>query len=360
MCSHCSLNIYLRQLSSRYGGITPPRAQELHRENIEKAVSECIEESKLDYEALDAIAVTNRPGLPMSLLIGLRYAKYLARKYSKPIIPVHHMEAHALMARMENKIEFPYLCLLVSGGHTQLVHVKDPVTFNLLGGSIDDAAGEAFDKIARRLKLNLIPELAEMSGGQAIETAAMSAINSDRFSFPIPLIRYRDCRFSFAGLKNNANRNIEKSEKENDIKPDEVIPHYEDFCAGFLKTVTRHLSHRTQRAFEFCIKNEMIPRETRSLVISGGVACNNYIFESLQGVAENYGFKTYRPRKDLCNDNGVMIAWNGVEKALSDKNSMTMDYDSVDITGKASLGTDISQTVEDAQIQCKWFKIKKL
>lgn len=319
-----------------------------------------MEESQLDYEALDAIAVTNRPGLPMSLLIGVRYAKFLARKYSKPIIPVHHMEAHALMARMENKIEFPFLCLLVSGGHTQLVHVKDPVTFTFLGGAIDDAVGEAFDKIARRLKLNLIPELAEMSGGQAVETAAMGAVNSDRFDFPLPLVRYKDCRFSFAGLKNNANRNLEKTEKELDLKPDEVIPYYQDFCAGFLRIVTRHLSHRTQRAIEFCIKNDMISCENRSLVISGGVACNNYIFESLQGMAENYKFKTYRPRKELCNDNGVMIAWNGVEKFRFNESCMTTDYDSVDILGKCPLGTDISQTVEDAQIQCKWIKIKKL
>lgn len=319
-----------------------------------------MEESELDFECLDAIAVTNRPGLPMSLLIGLRYAKYLARKYSKPIIPIHHMEAHALMSRMENKIEFPYLCLLVSGGHTQLVLVKDPENYTLLGGSIDDAAGEAFDKIARRLKLNLIPEFQDMSGGQAIETAAMQATDSDRFNFPLPLMRYRDCRFSFAGLKNNANRTIEKCEKEFDIKPDEIIPNYQDFCAGLLKIVTRHLSHRTQRAIEFCMDKKMIPCENRSLVISGGVACNNYIFESLQGMAENYMFKTYRPRKELCNDNGVMIAWNGVERMQFNKNSMTTDYDSVDIIGKCSLGEDISQTVEDAQLQPKWYKIKKL
>lgn len=319
-----------------------------------------MEESGLDYESLDAIAVTNRPGLPMSLLIGLRYAKFLARKYSKPIIPVHHMEAHALMARMENQIEFPFLCLLVSGGHTQLVHVKDPVTFNFLGGAIDDAAGEAFDKIARRLKLNLIPEYAEMSGGQAIETAAMEAKQSDRFHFTLPLMRYKNCKFSFAGLKNNAKMNIEKCEKEFELKPDEVIPYYQDFCAGLLKIVTRHLSHRTQRAIEFCIKNNMLPSEGRSLVISGGVACNNYIFESLQGMAEHYHFKTFRPKKELCNDNGVMIAWNGVEKVRFDENSVTTDYDSVDVFGKSSLGTDISQTVEDAHIQCDWIKIKKL
>lgn len=319
-----------------------------------------MEESQIDYKFLDAIAVTNRPGLPMSLLIGLRYAKFLARKYSKPIIPVHHMEAHALMARMENQIEFPFLCLLVSGGHTQLVHVKDPMTFNFLGGAIDDAVGEAFDKIARRLKLNLIPELAEMSGGQAIETAAMAATSPDRFSFPLPLARYKNCKFSFAGLKNSANRNIQSSEKEHNLKPDEIIPHYQDFCAGLLRIVTRHLSHRTQRAIEFCIKNDLVPCKGRSLVISGGVARNNYIFESLQGMAEHYHFKTFRPRKELCNDNGVMIAWNGVEKAFFDKSSMKQEYDSVDVLGKCPLGTDISQTVEDAQIQCEWIKIKKL
>lgn len=153
-------------------------------------------------------------GLPLSLLVGLRYAKYLARKYQKPIMPIHHMEAHALMARMTHKVPFPFLCILVSGGHSLLTLVKSTSQFYLLGETLDDAPGEAFDKIARRLKLRNLPQYAWLSGGRAIEQAAMLSNNPRRYDFPLPLSHYRDCQFSFAGLKNTATRHIVQQEKE--------------------------------------------------------------------------------------------------------------------------------------------------
>lgn len=153
-------------------------------------------------------------GLPLSLLVGLRYAKYLARKYQKPIMPIHHMEAHALMARMTHKVPFPFLCILVSGGHSLLTLVKSTSQFYLLGETLDDAPGEAFDKIARRLKLRNLPQYAWLSGGRAIEQAAMLSNNPRKYDFPLPLSHYRDCQFSFAGLKNTATRHIVQQEKE--------------------------------------------------------------------------------------------------------------------------------------------------
>lgn len=151
----------------------------------------------------------------MSLLIGLRYAKYLSRRFSKPIIPIHHMEAHALMARMQNNIPFPYLCLLISGGHSQLTLIKGVSDFYLLGDSLDDAPGEAFDKIARRLKLRNIPKYKNLNGGAAIELAARESRNPERFTnFPLPLARIKNCQFSFAGLKNNALRCLKKEEEK--------------------------------------------------------------------------------------------------------------------------------------------------
>lgn len=153
-------------------------------------------------------------GLPLSLIVGLRYAKYLARKYRKPIIPIHHMEAHALMARMTNKVPFPFLCILISGGHSLLTLVKSTSQFYLLGETLDDAPGEAFDKIARRLKLRNLPEYAWLSGGRSIEQAAMSSDNPRKYDFPLPLSHYRDCQFSFAGLKNTATRHILQQERE--------------------------------------------------------------------------------------------------------------------------------------------------
>lgn len=287
----------------------------MHRENIEGVVEKCIERSGVEIRDLAAIAVTNRPGLPLSLLIGLRYAKYLARSHSKPLIPIHHMEAHALTARLTSQVDFPFLCLLASGGHCQLVLVKSLGEFFLLGETIDDAPGEALDKTARQINIHNLPEYQSMSGGAAIEDAARKASNPQRFDFPLPLSSLRDCQFSFAGLKNSARRQILASQENNQVGPGEMIPHFEDFCAGFLRAITRHLCHRTQRAMEFCEKEGLIEADgKKSLVFGGGVACNDFVFEALSQLGSLMGYETYRPLKKLCTDNGVMIAWNGVER----------------------------------------------
>lgn len=202
------------EIHLRNGGIIPPIAQDLHRKNIENVVGQAFQQSGLSVEDVDAIAVTNRPGLNLSLVIGIRYAKHLARLHSKPIIPIHHMEAHATMPRINNEIPYPYLCLLASGGHCILTLVKSLDDFYILGQTLDDSPGEAFDKISRRLKLRNLPEFKDMSGGAAIEKAALRATNPDRFEFPLPLARLRDCQFSFSGIKNNCIRAIKKEEHE--------------------------------------------------------------------------------------------------------------------------------------------------
>lgn len=341
----------------RYGGIIPPRAQDLHRLNIEQTYEKCIESSGLDPSSIDAIAVTTKPGLVMSLMIGLRFAKYLGRKYSKPIIPIHHMEAHALAVRMEQKVEFPFLCLLISGGHSQLVFVKKATEFYLLGESLDDAPGEAFDKISRRLRLNIMTKYSNLNGGQAIEIAAKEATSPDRYEFPLPLCRYKDCNFSFAGLKNNAIRTITAAEREEKTRPDDVIEHYKDFCAGFLKATTRHISNRTQRALEFCLRKEFFDKSTRpTIVVSGGVANNDYIFENISNLAKQYDAVAFRPSKLYCSDNGAMIAWNGIERLLEDKSCAQTNFDKIDVVGKASLGLSLIDEVVNEDIKCKWVK----
>uniref|UniRef100_A0A0A1X1F6 N(6)-L-threonylcarbamoyladenine synthase n=1 Tax=Zeugodacus cucurbitae TaxID=28588 RepID=A0A0A1X1F6_ZEUCU len=203
-----------QKFHTRYGGIIPPRAQDLHRAKIAEVFERCMQEAQLTPNMLDAIGVTTRPGLPLSLLVGARFAKHIARKYNKPLVPVHHMEAHALQARMEQNIPFPFLCLLISGGHAQLVFVRSATQFLLLGETLDDAPGEAFDKIARRLRLFLIPKYRYWNGGQAVEDAAKDAKNPARFEFPLPLARERNCNFSFAGIKNNSFRNIRAAERQ--------------------------------------------------------------------------------------------------------------------------------------------------
>ncbi|KAL1399007.1 hypothetical protein pipiens_008523, partial [Culex pipiens pipiens] len=299
----------------KFGGIIPPVAQEFHRDHIENVVQRTLDQANMSCGDLDAIAVTNRPGLPLSLLVGVRYAKHLGRKFNKPIIPIHHMEAHALMARMTNKVPFPFVCILVSGGHSLLTLVKNTKQFYLLGKTLDDAPGEAFDKIARRLKLRNLPEYAWISGGRAIELAAASSTNMAKYDFPLPFKR-----------TNSA------------LAPDSVLPDYNDLCAAFLNASARHIAQRTLRAIRFCEKQSLIQAgDPKTLVISGGVACNDFIFRTVSKMAESVGYVTVRPLKKHCTDNGVMIAWNGVEKFAVGQD-IVFDYDSVDIVGKTPLG----------------------
>lgn len=348
-----------QNIHTRFGGIIPPIAQDHHRENIDRAVKTCIEESQITMNEIDAVAVTNRPGLPMSLEIGLRYAKYLCRKFSKPLIPIHHMEAHALTARLGENIPFPYMCLLISGGHCQLVIVKGVDKFYLLGESIDDAPGEAFDKIARRLKLQNLPEFDGMSGGRAIEVAASQSEDPTKFDFPLPLARYRDCQFSFAGLKNNAQRLISKLEQENETRPDEVIPAYREFCRDFLGAIAKHIRHRLQRGIEYSLQEGLISKgDVRSLVVAGGVAANDFIFRSCSEVAKHFNFESFRAPKRLCADNGVMIAWNGIEKLISEP-TFSANLEEVNVINKCSLGESLIDKVAAAELSCKWVKIDK-
>ncbi|XP_050092201.1 probable tRNA N6-adenosine threonylcarbamoyltransferase, mitochondrial [Anopheles aquasalis] len=345
----------------RFGGIMPPVAQDIHRANIENVVNKTFEIAGLTPKELDAIAVTSRPGLPMSLIIGMRYAKHIARKYDKPIIPIHHMQAHALMARMTTRIPFPFLCLLVSGGHSLLVFIEGTNRFRLLGETLDDAPGEALDKIARRLKLRNVAKYEHMSGGQAIELAALAgASQSSAYDFPLPLSKYRDCQFSFAGLKNTATRHILEQEARHNVAPDGLLPDYEAFCASFLKGVTRHMLHRTQRAIEYCERNNFYAdsSQPRSLVVSGGVACNNVIFNALSAMASQFDYSAYRPEKKHCTDNGTMIAWNGVEKLLAgDTEELTKDYGTLDVSGKCPIGESVIEDVKNANMACKWAKV---
>ncbi|XP_017016074.2 probable tRNA N6-adenosine threonylcarbamoyltransferase, mitochondrial [Drosophila takahashii] len=349
-----------QEFHTRYGGIIPPRAQDLHRARIESAYQRCLAEAQLQPEDLAAIAVTTRPGLPLSLLVGLRFARHLARRLQKPLLPVHHMEAHALQARMEHKeICFPFLCLLASGGHCQLVVVHGPGRLTLLGQTLDDAPGEAFDKIGRRLRLHILPEYRLWNGGRAIEHAARLASDPLAYDFPLPLAQQRNCSFSFAGIKNNSFRAIRRRELSERTPPDGVISNYGDFCAGLLRAVSRHLMHRTQRAIEYCLLPQLrlFGDAPPTLVMSGGVANNDAIYANIAHLAEQYGCRSYRPSKRYCSDNGVMIAWHGVEQLLQDKQgSLRFDYDSIDIQGSAGFAECHEEAVQAAAIKCKWIQ----
>ncbi|KAG4077656.1 hypothetical protein HA402_009386 [Bradysia odoriphaga] len=354
---HSQLNQHLRN-----GGIIPPIAADLHRENIERVVTDAFTKANLTPKDVDAIAVTNRPGLVASLTIGVRYAKHLARTYQKPIIPIHHMEAHALTASLNNRIPFPFLCLLASGGHCILTLVKGVQEFYMLGETVDEAPGDMFDKTARRLKLRNLPEYRWMNGGRAIEVASSKATNVNQFDIPLPMPHYKDCSFSFSGINNKARRLIETSERNKHLAPDEVIPDYENLCAAVLRISTKHIVHRTQRAMEFCEFNNLISDETgRRLVFSGGVACNDFIFNTLTELGDKMGYQIWRPNKQHCTDNGAMIAWNGVERWLDSEDTYrAINLDDVVVDPKAPLGTSLVNEVAKLNLKCDWVKLSML
>ncbi|KAL7299319.1 hypothetical protein TKK_0007898 [Trichogramma kaykai] len=348
------------QFHLKQGGINPLEARLLHEKNIQKVYEECLTSANFVMDNVDAIAVSVEPGLPMSLTIGRDFALKLSKEYDKPVIPIHHMKAHALTVRMIKNVEFPYLAFLVSGGHCILALVQSVNDFKILGQALDNAPGEAMDKVARRLKLSNIPEYANVCGGQALEMAARKADNPEQFFFPAALAHYRDCNFSFSGLKTKAQKHILQQERDFNVMGADIIPDVNNLCAGFLMAYFRHMCMRVQRAMEFIEKNELIPEEQRTLVVSGGVASNNILAKALSKVCEEIGFKFIRPPPKLCTDNGVMIAWNGVEKFAVDLDVVRNrnDIEKIDIKHKSPIGDDWTDIVTKEGIKRKWVKLK--
>lgn len=345
-------------LHIRLGGVNPLIARDFHRYNIDIAVNEALKKADLKVQDINYVAVTVKPGLLVSLQIGVKYAKYLSKTYNKTLIPIHHMEAHALVARMYHNIDFPFLALLISGGHCLLTVVQNVDDFLLLGNSLDNAPGEVMDKAARRMKLKNIPIYSQTAGGRAIEMAARCAKNPDIFEFTRPLIKNRDCNFSFSGVKDALIRQLVKKEQEHNIKGDELIPEVYDLCAAYQTVIAEHIVHRTERAVQFCLKNRLLNDKTKSIVVSGGVACNDFIFKSIEYIGHKLGCKVYRPPPKVCTDNGIMIAWNGLEKLRSQCHIENVTIDS--IVPKAPLGTNIIDEVRNANLYVKATRLKGL
>ncbi|XP_076753589.1 threonyl-carbamoyl synthesis 4 [Xylocopa sonorina] len=344
-----------------YGGIIPPIARSLHVNNITRICEDALRAANLRLKDIDAIATTVKPGLPMSLKVGTAFGKYLAKIGQKPFIPIHHMEAHALTARIKEEVEFPYLVLLVSGGHCLLAIVENVNKFYLLGTTMNIAPGEMFDKIARRLKLRNIPEFSTLNGGSAIEAAASKTVNVDQFLFSPALSKYRNCNFSFGAYMSLCNDYIESEERKHNIIADMVIPDAYNLCASLQLATVNHICQRTQRAMEFINTNSLFPTNKRTLVVSGGVACNNFLAKALNILCTELGYTFVRTPPKLCTDNGIMIAWNGIEK-LTANIDVIKDFneiEKIEIKGKAPLGENWIEKVEAANIKCKWIKIKQ-
>ncbi|KAK3914171.1 putative tRNA N6-adenosine threonylcarbamoyltransferase, mitochondrial [Frankliniella fusca] len=351
------------QIHLANGGILPPVAGYHHRANMEKVANEALSAAKLSMTDIDAVAATVKPGLSLSLEVGTKYGVFLSKRYQKPFIPIHHMEAHALTARLiDERVKFPFLVLLISGGHCLLALVQGVDSFLLLGKGLDNSPGEVLDKVHRRLKLRNIPELQNFSGGHAIEVMAEKA--TDRFEFPLQIRANSmvSCDFSFSGLLTNCFNIIATEEQKYGTSADGVIPSAPNLCAALQYAMTSHLCRRVEKAMIFVKGKQMIPSNNPSLVVSGGVAANKFIAKALNAVCDAHDYHLSVPPPHLCNDNGVMIAWNGVERLRENLGVLHWNnLDSVTISTKCPLGKDIRKDVANAGISgLKYVKLTGL
>lgn len=279
-----------------YGGVVPEIAARSHINHIDRLIQETMNEAKLSFEQLDAIAVTGGPGLIGGVLVGVMTAKAIADASGKPFIAVNHLEGHALTVRLTHGIEFPFLLLLVSGGHCQLLAVEGVGRYQRLGGTIDDALGEAFDKVGKMLGL-------PYPGGPKVEACAQHG--NEVYNFPKPLFGRKGCDFSFSGLKTAVKREVDAIENpsEQDIS---------NICASFQKCVGDILTNRLEHAFS--MYTQLVGDHNKQLVIAGGVAANQYLIKRLQQVAKINEFSLTSPPIRLCTDNAAMIGWAGLER----------------------------------------------
>ena len=278
-----------------FGGVVPELAARSHAEKIDLITKEAFKKSGTSINDIDAVAATAGPGLIVCLTVGLNFGKTFSKSLNKPFIAVNHLEGHALSPKLNSKIDYPYLLLLISGGHTQYLCVKGLGHYERLGTTIDDALGEAYDKTAKLLGI-------EFPGGPKIEKLAENG-NPNQFKLPKPILNKGGCNLSFAGLK-TAILKIAKSIKTDQEKF--------DLAASFQKTVEEILNKKTKIAFEEFEKENKLKEKV--FVVAGGVAANKKIRSMLINLCEANNYKSIFPPIELCGDNAAMIAMVGLEK----------------------------------------------
>ncbi len=287
-------------LHNPYGGVVPELASREHIRNIVPVVDEALDRAGVSLKELDAIAVTIGPGLIGSLLVGLYYAKSLSYFNRIPLVGVNHLEGHILSILLEDDHPvFPFVALTVSGGHTSLFYVKAPGRYEQLGQTLNDAAGEAFDKVAKILGFGY-------PGGAIIESTSRSG-RADSIAFPRAYLSDESFDFSFSGLKTAVSLYIDKWEKPDARNQDNIK--VEDITASFQEAVFEVLVNKLIRAGKM--------KDVSSIVLAGGVACNRTLREKLTSQAEKTGMNAFYPRPEFCTDNGAMIALAGYYRALN-------------------------------------------
>lgn len=276
-----------QRVHEQWGGVVPELASRAHLQHIVPVVDAALKKAGVSKQELSAVAFTRGPGLIGSLLVGVNFAKSLALALNIPLIEVNHMQAHVLAAFIEHQPSFPFICLTVSGGHTQLVLVKNYLDMEVLGETLDDAAGEAFDKTAKLLGLTY-------PGGPQLDLLAQDG-NPENFFFPEPQIAGLD--FSFSGVKTSVLYFLQKETKKN---PAFIEEYRADLCAAIQKTIVDILLRKLEKAMKQTGVTEM--------ALAGGVSANSELRRRFQKMGEERGWKTYIPSFEYCTDNAAMIA----------------------------------------------------
>ncbi|WP_420402254.1 tRNA (adenosine(37)-N6)-threonylcarbamoyltransferase complex transferase subunit TsaD [Nisaea sp.] len=291
-------NVVFSQIEDHapFGGVVPEIAARAHLDHLRPVIDRALQEAGIGFDALDAVAATGGPGLIGGVLVGTMTAKAIAMARGIPYLAVNHLEAHALTARLTDQVCFPYLLLLVSGGHCQLIAVEGLGKYRRLGTTIDDAVGEAFDKTAKLLGLGY-------PGGPELEKAAAKGI-PDRFDLPRPMVGKPGCDFSFSGLKTAVRQKVSAlgTPSEQDIA---------DIAAAFQKAVAASLVNRCRNAVRMFFETH---GAGHALVVAGGVAANKHLRTALSELAQKSGMEFIAPPIGLCTDNAAMVAWAGIER----------------------------------------------
>ncbi|WP_029014064.1 tRNA (adenosine(37)-N6)-threonylcarbamoyltransferase complex transferase subunit TsaD [Niveispirillum irakense] len=293
-------NVVLSQLDEHrpYGGVVPEIAARAHLQHLDRLVRQSLDDAGLTLDDIDGVAATAGPGLIGGVMVGVMTAKAICAVRNLPFAAVNHLEGHALTARLTHGVPFPFLLLLVSGGHCQLLAVEGVGRYRRLGTTIDDAVGEAFDKAAKLMGLGY-------PGGPMMEKAANRATDPTRFSLPVPMRGRPDCDFSFSGLKTAVRRHVEMlGETGSDAD-------MADLAAAFHQAVGDSLIDRCDRAMR--LFRDQWP-DGNTLVVAGGVAANQILRARLTKLCAKRKFDFVAPPLNLCTDNGAMIAWAGLER----------------------------------------------
>jgi len=293
-------NVVLSQIDehSEFGGVVPEIAARAHLSALDHIIGKSLDEAKLDLSQIGGIGVTSGPGLTGGLMVGLMTAKAISVSRNIPYLGINHLEGHALTARLTDHVEYPYLLLLVSGGHSQILCVRGLGDYQRWATTIDDAVGEAFDKTAKLMGLGF-------PGGPNVERAAKGG-NDKRFDFPKPMQGQETLNMSFSGLKTAIRQQAQSLAP---LKQDDIA----DLCASMQRVVAEVLSNRCGRAMEK-FEQQTISDIPHTLVVAGGVAANMRIREMLDELCESKGWNLIAPPLKLCTDNAAMIAWAALER----------------------------------------------